>query len=175
MECELSCINSRPNLVGLQGTCKLRHLREPTRPFLTPSTFNVPFPTLLWNPEPLGYPPPYPWAHPATAYVCIRQLPRYINADLESRPVDRCLPRGLGEASDTYTFPSAPAAHYPSQGYSPCLYPIFRPCNNSIASTGLHPTSTTNFVMCFMGRSINNACRTFRAMIWCGLSTTWTM
>jgi len=68
-----------------------------------------------------------------------------------------------------------PAAHYSTQGYSSCLHPVPRPCNNSIASIGPHPGLMTNSAMCFMGRSINNAYRTSWVMIWCGSLTIWTM
>ena len=60
---------------------------------------------------------------------------------------------------------------YHSQGYSSCPFP--RPCNNSITSTGPHPTSTTNSATCFTGRSIRNVCRAFRARTWCGSLIIW--
>jgi len=57
---------------------------------------------------------------------------------------------------------------------SPCLRPVPRRCNDSIASKGLHPTSVTNFVMCSMERSMSNVYRTSRVMIWFGSLTIWT-
>jgi len=56
----------------------------------------------------------------------------------------------------------------PSQGYPPCLPPVPRPCDNSIASTSFHLIFQTNFATYSMGWSICNVWWTSRTMIWCG-------
>ena len=68
-------------------------------------------------------------------------------------------PCGLCEVPDTYTSLSTtpPAAHFPSQGYSSCSYPVPRPCNNSIALTCPHRGFTINSATYFVGRSIDDA------------------
>ena len=48
------------------------------------------------------------------------------------------------------------------------------PYNDSIASSGLRPISTINSAMCWMTKSINDACRTFEVTIWRDLLTVWT-
>ena len=63
--------------------------------------------------------------------------------------------------------------YHPNQGCPSCPHPVTRSCNNSITSTDLHLTLTINSATYFMGRSTRNACRTFRARIWCGSSTIW--
>lgn len=63
------------------------------------------------------------------------------------------------------------AAHYPGQECSSCLHPILRPCENSVASTSLCPTSTTNCAA-YCGRgSILNACITCKTVTQSGLLT----
>jgi hypothetical protein len=47
-------------------------------------------------------------------------------------------------------------------------------CKNSMVSTGPHLHSPTYSATSFMGKSISNACQTFKATIWCGWSTIWT-
>ena len=68
----------------------------------------------------------------------------------------------------------SPISCHPTEGYSPCPHPVPRPCNNSIISTSLHPSFTTNSAMYCMGGNIVNVYRTFRVMIWCGLLNIWT-
>jgi hypothetical protein len=58
--------------------------------------------------------------------------------------------------------------------YPSCPHPVPRSCNNSIASTRPHPGSTINSATYFTGRSIDNACRPFKAMISYGSLTIWT-
>ena len=62
----------------------------------------------------------------------------------------------------------------PSQRDSQRLQPVLRHYKDSIALTGLHPTSTTNSATSFMGRNIFNVCRAFRTMKWSGLLIIWT-
>ena len=87
--------------------------------------------------------------------------------------------RGSGEAYRIYTSPPAGFrprnAHYPGWGYLSCPYPTPQLWNSSVASTGLHPSSTINSATYSTKRSIRNACRTLKVMIWYGLLTIWTM
>ena len=53
-------------------------------------------------------------------------------------------------------------------------HPVPKPCKGSIASTHPHQNLSISSVTYFMGRSINNVCRTFKAMAWPGLWTVWT-
>jgi len=115
-----------------------------------------------------GHPDPQLPNELITGWLISRAFPTVpypISAGGKTRRADSFRPHGSGEASDTLL----PVARCPSQGYSSWLYPFPRPCNNSIASTGLHPTSTTIFAMCFTGRSMCNVCRTFKTIILCGL------
>ena len=59
----------------------------------------------------------------------------------------------------------------PRQGYFLCPRTDPRPWNNSVTSTDPHLTFTIESATCFMGRSINNACRAFKTMTWYGLLT----
>ena len=59
----------------------------------------------------------------------------------------------------------------PHQGYSSCPHPDLPPWNNSVTSTDPHLTFTINSAACFMGRSTNNVCRTFKTMTRCGSLT----
>ena len=68
----------------------------------------------------------------------------------------------------------SPTAHYSSRGYSSCPRLLPRCYNNSIASTSLHPTFTTNSAMYSMGKNTYNARHTFKTMMWSGLLTIWT-
>ena len=53
-------------------------------------------------------------------------------------------------------------------------HPAPRPYKHSVASAGLRLISTTGSATCWITRSINDACRAFKATIWCGLLTFWT-
>jgi len=64
-------------------------------------------------------------------------------------------------------------AHNPSRGYPPCLPPVPRPCNNSIASTSLHPIIKTNSATYSTGKTTSDVFGASRAMIWRGWSTIW--
>ena len=53
-------------------------------------------------------------------------------------------------------------------------HPAPRPYKHSVASARLCLISTIDSAMCWMMKSINDACRAFKATIWCGLLTIWT-
>ena len=60
-------------------------------------------------------------------------------------------------------------AHNPSRGYPPCLLPVPRSCNNSVASTSLRPTLKTSSSKYSVGRNTGNmGGASSLAMIWRG-------
>ena len=67
-----------------------------------------------------------------------------------------------------------PASLYPGEGFPSCPRPTPPSCKNCLSSTGLHPGSTVDSAMRYMGRNTNDLSPTFRAMIWCGLLIIWT-
>jgi len=60
-----------------------------------------------------------------------------------------------------------------SEGTSPCPHPIPPLCKTSIALTNLHRSSTVDSATRSMGKSINNVCRIFETVIWCGSLIIW--
>ena len=98
--------------------------------------------------------------------------PVYVSSSVTAGRPPVYTPRGLGEVLGIYATSSTagnPFIHEPSppERYPPCPHRILRPCNDSVALTGLHLTSTINLAMYSSVKSTGDLCQIFEAMIWC--------